>query len=49
MLCSERLVRVVEQASTGDVEVASIGDHPVQRRNEPASDHRPVFVDLAEA
>jgi endonuclease/exonuclease/phosphatase family metal-dependent hydrolase len=49
VLCSERLVRAVEQASTGDVEVASIDDHPVQRRNEPASDHRPVFVDIAEA
>ena len=49
VLCSERLVRAVELATTWPVEVASIGDHPVQRRNEPASDHRPVVVDLADA
>ena len=48
VLCSARLVTAVEGASTGDVDVASIGDEPVQRRNEPASDHRPVVVDIAD-
>ena len=49
VLCSQRLVQAVELATTWPVEVSSIGDHPVQRRNEPASDHRPVVVDLADA
>jgi endonuclease/exonuclease/phosphatase family metal-dependent hydrolase len=49
VLCSERLVTSVVLATTWPVEVSSIGDHPVQRRNEPASDHRPVVVDLADA
>ena len=49
VLCSQRLVHAVERATTWPVEVSSIDDHPVQRRNEPASDHRPVVVDLADA
>ncbi|WP_432476308.1 endonuclease/exonuclease/phosphatase family protein [Nocardioides sp. GXQ0305] len=49
VLCSERVVKAVEQAFTADVEVASIDEFPTQRRNEPVSDHRPVVVDLADA
>ena len=49
VLCSQRVARAVEHVATGDVEVDSIGDSPVARRNEPASDHRPVVVDLADA
>ena len=49
VLCSDRLVHAVESAHTGDVGVASIGDSPVARRNEPVSDHRTVVVDVADA
>ena len=49
VMCSQGLVHAVERAWTGDVEVSSIGDSPVARRNEPVSDHRPVVVDIADA
>jgi len=47
VLVSAPLVHDVVGATTGGIEVASIGDQPLARRNDPASDHRPVLVDLA--
>ena len=44
---SHALIGTVEHATTGGVEIDSIGDQPGNRRNAPASDHRPVLVDLA--
>lgn len=46
VLVSHALIGAVEQASTGDLALDSINDQPVSRRNRPASDHRPVFVDI---
>lgn len=45
---SHALVRSVVGATTGGEPVTSIGDRPEVRRNAPASDHRPVLIDLAE-
>lgn len=43
---SHALVGDVLGATTGGLEVASIGDQPEERRNAPASDHRPVVIDI---
>ncbi len=47
ILVSHIIVRVVaeDDVTTSDTAVASIGDNPNNRRNEPGSDHRPVLVD----
>ena len=47
ILVSHALIGAVEHATTGGVAIDSIGDQPGNRRNEPASDHRPVLVDVA--
>jgi len=47
VLVSHSLIGAIGQATTGGVEVESIGDQPSSRRNAPASDHRPVLVDIA--
>jgi endonuclease/exonuclease/phosphatase family metal-dependent hydrolase len=47
VLVSHPLIHAIEEATTGGVEVESIGDQPSSRRNAPASDHRPVLVDIA--
>ena len=49
VLCSARVVRAVTRVTTGALPVDSIGDQPDARRDEPASDHRPVVVDIAAA
>ena len=48
ILVSHIIVRVVAEGdvTTSDTAVASIGDNPNNRRNEPGSDHRPVLVDF---
>lgn len=47
VLVSHALIGDIKGATTGGVEVDSIGDQPAERRNKTASDHRPVLVDLA--
>jgi endonuclease/exonuclease/phosphatase family metal-dependent hydrolase len=47
ILCSRTLIGAVKSASTGGIPVDSIDDQPGTRRNAPASDHRPVLVELA--
>jgi endonuclease/exonuclease/phosphatase family metal-dependent hydrolase len=49
VLCSHSLINAVEAATTGGGPVESITDQPRARRNSPASDHRPVLVDIADA
>ena len=49
VLCSAALVTAVTRVTTGALPVPSIADDPEARRNEPASDHRPVIVELAAA
>jgi endonuclease/exonuclease/phosphatase family metal-dependent hydrolase len=49
VLCSVQLIHAVTQVTTGAVPIASIDDDPAERRNAPASDHRPVMVDIASA
>ena len=44
---SHALIDAVEHATTGGGQVESIGDQPSSRRNAPASDHRPVLIDIA--
>ncbi|MBA2554630.1 MAG: endonuclease/exonuclease/phosphatase family protein [Geodermatophilaceae bacterium] len=48
ILVSHAVVRVVAagDVGTGDTDVPSITENPNARRNEPGSDHRPVFVDI---
>jgi endonuclease/exonuclease/phosphatase family metal-dependent hydrolase len=48
VLCSAELVHAVTKVTTGSLPVDSIGDEPTARRNEPASDHRPVVVEIAD-
>ena len=47
VLVSHALIDAVEGVSTGAMAVDSIGDEPGSRRNAPASDHRPVLLDIA--
>lgn len=49
ILVSHALIGAVGRASTADLAVVSISDDPSTRRNAPASDHRPVLVDLEHA
>lgn len=44
ILVSHNLVTRVREATTIDTPATSVTDHPNQRRNEPASDHRPVIT-----
>lgn len=44
---SHALIGSITTATTSEETVASIGDQPQARRNAPASDHRPVLVDIA--
>jgi exonuclease III len=44
LLVSHALVRNVKQADTGPVEPPSITEDPTDRRDEPASDHAPVWA-----
>lgn len=44
ILVSHALVDRVETVTTGDAHVPSITDQPTERRNDPASDHRPVLA-----
>lgn len=46
VLVSHALIGSIKGATTGGLEVDSIGDQPVERRNKTASDHRPVLVDF---
>jgi len=47
LLVSHALVHHVEQADTGPVEPPSITEDPADRREEPASDHAPVWARFA--
>ncbi|GAA1956441.1 nuclease [Nocardioides panacihumi] len=49
VLCSAALIGSVTEVTTGALPLESITDQPAQRRNKPASDHRPVVVDIAPA
>lgn len=44
ILVSHRLVGRIAEATTIDTAATSVTDQPRQRRNEPASDHRPVIT-----
>ncbi|OLT42359.1 endonuclease [Saccharomonospora sp. CUA-673] len=44
ILVSHQLVERVTEVGTVDIGATSVGDQPRQRRNEPASDHRPVIA-----
>lgn len=46
VLVSHTLIGAVDRVSTADTDPASIDDEPGTRRNAPASDHRPVLIDL---
>lgn len=46
ILVSHAVVNKIETVSTLDVGARSVGDNPRERRNEPASDHRPVLADI---
>ena len=48
VLCSHTLIGAIESATTGGLQVDSIEDQPGLRLNAPASDHRPVIVDIAD-
>lgn len=49
LLVSRALVDRMTRVTTGDVAVGSIGDNPNERRDKPASDHRPAIATLATA
>jgi predicted extracellular nuclease len=46
LFVSHRLLDTVETVTTGTGSTPSITDNPVERRDPPASDHRPVVARL---
>jgi exonuclease III len=44
LLVSKALVHRVAKADTGPVEPPSVTEDPTERRDEPASDHAPVWA-----